>query len=106
MKWTITQLKCYPEKQGHANVVFQIDWMLTHTVKTETKVFQNIRVLVNPRKGPFIEYDILTEDHILGWLFDDLGAAEVALIETQIAAEVDKALNPSVIAPALPWELS
>jgi len=52
-------------------------------------------------KGNFIPYDDLTEDIVLGWVYEDLGA-EKTTIETTLTAKVEAKKNP-VSATGVPW---
>lgn len=50
----------------------------------------------------FIPYDQLTEEVVLGWVYDALGDQKVE-IEATLTAKVEAQLNP-VTANGLPWD--
>ena len=55
----------------------------------------------NPDQPGFIPYDQLTEEIVLGWVYEGLGDQK-AEIEATLTAKVKKQLNP-VTANGLPW---
>jgi hypothetical protein len=57
--------------------------------------------LNNPDEPGFIPYDQLTEEIVLGWVYESLGDQK-AEIEAGLTAKVEKQLNPTT-ANGLPW---
>jgi hypothetical protein len=55
----------------------------------------------NPDEPGFIPYEHLTEEIVLGWVYDALGDQK-AEIEANLTAKVEKQLHP-VTANGLPW---
>ena len=55
----------------------------------------------NPDEPGFIPYDQLTQQIVLGWVFDGLGTQK-AEIEATLTAKVEKQLNPTT-ANGVPW---
>jgi hypothetical protein len=55
----------------------------------------------NPSEPGFIPYDQLTQEIVLGWVYDALGDQK-AEIEANLTAKVEKQLNP-VTANGMPW---
>lgn len=55
----------------------------------------------NPDEPGFIPYDQLTQEIVLGWVFDGLGDQK-AEIEATLTAKVEKQLNPTT-AQGVPW---
>jgi hypothetical protein len=55
----------------------------------------------NPDEPGFIPYDQLTEEIVLGWVYDALGDQK-AEIEATLTAKVEKQLAPTT-ANGLPW---
>lgn len=56
----------------------------------------------NPDRPGFIPYDQLTQEIVLGWVFDSLGPEKKAEIEADRTAKVEKQLHP-VTGQGLPW---
>jgi hypothetical protein len=56
----------------------------------------------NPSEPGFIPYDQLTEQNVLGWVFEALGA-EKQEIEVTLTAKVQAQLNPAT-AQGVPWK--
>lgn len=55
----------------------------------------------DPSEPGFIPYDQLTQEIVLGWVFDGLGPQK-AEIEATLTAKVEKQLNPTT-AQGVPW---
>lgn len=56
----------------------------------------------NPDEPGFVPYDQLTEQIVLGWVFETLGDQK-AKIEADLTAKVEAQLHP-VTAEGLPWQ--
>lgn len=52
--------------------------------------------------GQFVPYDQLTEAQVVGWVQAALGPEQVAFIEAQLQANVDKQKNPTS-SGGVPW---
>jgi hypothetical protein len=101
--WQIMQLDCYPQQDGHTDVVFTVHWRRQATDGTHfADTYGSQSVTLDP-DAPFTAYADLTEAQVIGWLEDAFGeetlAAQVAALDQQIANQI----NPPVIRPPLPW---
>jgi len=103
-KWVISQLECYPEADGHQDVVFTIHWRRQATDGNghNADIYGAQAVTLNA-EAPFTPYADLTFDQVVGWLEDALGpetcAAQIVALDTQIENQI----NPPVVTPPLPW---
>lgn len=105
--WNITEIQCYPEKDGKQNVAYAVFWIATAqdsdmpeteegpVVATET----GCAGLGDPT-GAFTAYDKLTKDQVIGWVKDTLGAEAVATIENNLTAAL---ASHSAASLTLPW---
>jgi hypothetical protein len=50
----------------------------------------------------FIPYDDLTEEIVIGWVKDEMGANQVAAYEAAVQGQIDAQINPTH-ASGLPW---
>lgn len=101
--WTIAQLDCYPEHEGHTDVVFTAHWRLDGTDGEYTAgVYGSVGLTLDP-EAPFTAYADLTEGQVIGWVKDALGAEQVADYEASVAAQIEAQINPPVVTPPLPW---
>jgi len=56
----------------------------------------------NPDQPGFIPYDQLTQDIVLGWVWEALGTDGKAAMEAKLTAKVEAQLNPTT-AQGVPW---
>lgn len=102
--WVISQLECYPEADGHQDVVFTVHWRRQATDGNghNADIYGSQAVTLDP-DAPFTPYADLTFDQVVGWLEDAMGeetlAAQIAALDKQIEDQK----NPPVVRPALPW---
>lgn len=101
--WTVAQLDCYPEHEGHTDVVFTAHWRCDGTDGEYTAgVYGSVGLTFDP-ESPFTAYADLTEAQVIGWVKDALGAEQVADYEASVAAQIEAQINPPVVMPPLPW---
>lgn len=102
--WVISQLDCYPEHEGRADVVFIVHWRRQaddgdgHT----GDVFGMLPLVLDPA-APFTPYAELTFSQICGWVEDTLGAAQIAQLDANLDRQIANQINPPVVVPPLPW---
>lgn len=102
--WNISQLECYPEHEGEANVVFTIHWRYGATdgdYFADVYGSQGVSVEIDPEN--FIAYEDLTKADVVGWLEDVMGAEKIAEMKANLASQIDNLKNPPVVRPSLPW---
>lgn len=101
--WTINQMDAYPEKDNEVDVVFQIHWDCTQTEgEYSGRVYGTVGVTLDA-SAPFTPYASLTQDQVIGWVKDALGAETVAATEANVAQQIEDQKNPRVVTPQLPW---
>lgn len=101
--WSVVQMDCYPQADGETDVVFTAHWTLTATDGTYTgSVYGSQAVTVDPA-APFTPYADLTEEQVVGWVQDAMGAEQVAAYEDNVAGQIANQINPPVVTPDLPW---
>ena len=102
--WGIVQLDAYPEKDGLTDVVFTVHWNLTgddgegHT----GYAYGSVGVTLD-EGGAYMPFAELTQEQVVGWVKDSLGAEQVASLEASVATQIENQINPPVVTPALPW---
>lgn len=84
--------------------VVVVDWSCTASAPGVQSAFYGgqTRYENNPDQPGFIPYDQLTQEIVLGWVFDSLGPEKKAEIEADRTAKVEKQLHP-VTGQGLPW---
>ncbi len=101
--WVIEQLDCYPELDGHTDVVFTAHWRLNGTDGTYNgTVYGSVGLSFQPGE-PFTPYADLTQDQVVGWVQAALGPEQVQSLTDNVAAQIAAQVNPPVVTPPLPW---
>jgi hypothetical protein len=101
--WNIVAMNAYPQHEGETDVVFTVHWTLTGTDGTYTgSVYGSVGVTY-AQGSPFTPYAQLTQDQVIGWVKEALGAEQVANYETNVATQIENQANPPVVTPPLPW---
>lgn len=101
--WAIVQMDALPTADGHTDVVNNAHWTLTATDGTHTGYVYGSQSLPAPTGPDFTPYNQLTQDQVIGWVKEALGAEQVASYEANVAAQIEAQINPPVITPPLPW---
>jgi len=97
---TITNL--YTVQQPDPDYVVNALWTVTGVDGSNTaSIGGNTQFNSADQEGPFIPYDQLTEQIVIGWVFDGLGTQK-AEIEATLTAKVEKQINPTT-ANGVPW---
>lgn len=101
--WNVVQMDCYPEKDGLTDVVFTIHWTLTAVDGDYTGYAYGSVGVTLDEGSPYTPYADLTQDQVVGWVKDSLGAEQVASLEAGVATQIENQINPPVVTPPLPW---
>lgn len=102
-QWKIAQLDCYPEFEGHADVVFTAHWRVEATDGDYNASVYGTIGLTLDTKSPYTPYADLTEEQVVGWVKDAMGNEQVLAIGENLANQIADQKNPKVVSPALPW---
>ena len=82
--------------------VINVAWACTAQQDSSSAFYGGTTTYVNnPDQPDFIPYENLTEEIVLGWVYDALGDQK-AEIEANLMTKVEKQLHP-VTANGLPW---
>lgn len=99
--WFIDQIKTaqIPE----ANFVTEVNWGVRATDGVQKFVVQS-NLSFNHLFGVFVPYEQLTEEMVIGWVKEKLGAEMVADYENSLEKQI-KGINkiPSLTVTPLPW---
>lgn len=101
--WSVKQMDAYPQHNDEVNVVFNVHWTLVGTDGEHTASVYGSSGVTLDADAPFTPYSELTEEQVIGWVHDALGAEQVAAYEDNIAQQIDSLINPPVVRPELPW---
>lgn len=104
--WAVNGMSCYPEHEGHEDVVFNVQWCcnaLEDGIGTAT--YGSTDVTLKPDQ-PFTPYDNLTIEQVIGWVKEELGSDKVAEQEAQTLALLEeKKAPPKTVSLPLPWNI-
>jgi hypothetical protein len=110
LTWNVVKMDCYPDKDNYVDVVFMVHWTLTGEKVQDGQVYSaNVYGSVGVQFEPgevFTPYNQLTKDQVVGWVKNALGEEEVDAYEQSINNQIQAQINPPVVAPPLPWEVS
>lgn len=101
--WVISSLECYPEHEGHPEVVFTVHWRRQATDGTHTADIYGTQGVTLAPDAPFTPYAELTQAQVEGWLVDAMGAERVAEMDANLDKQIENQINPPVVTPPLPW---
>ena len=87
---------------GEQNYVVNAAYDVTGVDGTYTAILSNSAQFSTASVSPFIPYDQLTNDIVVGWIQQDLGVNGVNSIEACIQGQIDSQINPPVIPEVTP----
>ena len=87
---------------GEQNYVVNAAYDVTGVNGTYTASLQNTAQFSTASVSPFIPYDQLTNDIVVGWIQQDLGVNGVNSIEACIQGQIDSQINPPVVPVVTP----
>ena len=99
--WTVTAMDCYPQAEGHTDVVFQVGWRCNGTDGTFNGTVYSTQSVTYKAGAPYTPYDDLTEDQVLDWIWE--AGVDKAATEAAVAQQIANQVNPPVVTPPLPW---
>lgn len=104
--WTVDALSVQNTNPQFPNDVIIVQWHVTATSPKGTVAEFSLSTRIAPAsEGDFVPYDQLTEDQVIGWVKEELGAEYVATIEQNLDLNIEAQENPPPCpTPApLPW---
>lgn len=101
--WSVNKLEAYPEYEGQTDVVFGIHWTLTATDGIHQSQIYGSHNMTLEFEVPFTPYSKLTEAQVIAWLFAGIGSEQATAFEANVEQQLQDVINPSVVAPPLPW---
>ena len=101
--WTVTKL--YTLQQPDPNYVVTAYWRLTGVDGQYTAYIENINTFDSQQESNFIPYDQLTNDIVIGWVQNQLGAGGISSWEACVQGQINSLINPPVSPQntPLPW---
>ena len=98
--WTVTTMNCYPTVGSETDVVFTVHWTCSGTDGTYTSSVYSTCSVPSPT-GTFTPYADLTQEQVLGWIWDN--GVDKDATEAAVQQQIDNQINPPVVTLPLPW---
>ena len=103
--WTVKDL--FTQAVGdEQNYVVTVYYLVNAVEDTYSSQLENIARFSTASVSPFIPYDQLTNDIVIGWVKGELGENGVISIEASLAGIIESEKNPPVVPQNTPlhWE--
>ena len=93
--WVVTDL--YTQTiENEQNYVVTAFYDVTGVDGVYTASLSNVAQFSTESVSPFIPYENLTNDIVIGWIQSELGVNGVSSIEASIQGQIDSQINPPV----------
>jgi trehalose utilization protein len=99
--WMVHSMATKPSVSGVSNAVQKIYWECQGREGSSMMRAQGCVELADPDPENFVNYDDLTEDDVLNWVWGNVGKEKV---EDALASRVSKKTNPTTVSLPNPWE--
>lgn len=95
MNWLVDGDLVTADIDGYQNVVVQVPWVCQANSEGITINMHGKTDLAYNSSSPFIQYDDLTQNEVIGWVKDALGVDGVTFYETKTQEQLDiEVANP------------
>ena len=98
--WVIDSMNTATSLDGHDNVVVSANWRC-NGVDGEFSASNYGSVNFAAPGNPFTQYDDLTEEEVLQWVWDS--GVTKSIIEASVTAQVELLVMPPVVTLPNPW---
>lgn len=102
MQWAISHLETLPESQGHQNVVYAAHWFLTLAEEDRISQTAGTAYFMYNSEVEFIPFEELTEETLIGWVKNYLGAERVQNYENSVIMKNEEQKNSTPVDPDPP----
>lgn len=101
--WTINAM--YTVQQPDPDYVVNVVWTLTGVDGEYTASIGGNTLFDSQQADPFIPYNELTQEIVIGWVQNNLGPQGIANFEANVQGQIDSMINPPVSPQntLLPW---
>ena len=93
-------MNCYPTVGSETDVVFVVHWTCSGTDGTYTSSVYSTCSVPTPT-GTFTPYSDLTQEQVLGWIWDN--GVDKDATEAAVQAQIEAQINPPIVTLPLPW---
>ena len=103
INWTVTAMDCYPQEDGHTDVVFTVHWTCAGTDGNYNASIYSTCAIPAPTGSAFTPYADLTQNQVLGWIWAN--GVDKDATEAAVQQQINNQINPPVVTPPLPWSV-
>ena len=95
--WNCKTVDVHPQEEGETDVVYNVHWIVTGTEGDYSVNSIGTQVVPLDPETPFIPFEDLTNEIVVGWTKDAMGADQVQAIEDSIASQIAELENPTSV---------
>lgn len=103
-EWNCKTVDVHPIEEEYTDVVYNVHWSLkgiSDQLDPDGNPYQassigTQTVALDP-ESEFIPFDQLTNEIVVGWTKEAMGAEQVAELEQSLAAQIEEKINPTSI---------
>jgi hypothetical protein len=104
--WKIEKLEVKHQEAGLSNIVVGANWRIEAIDEREESrqreyVFGQTKF--GPPGQPFVDFNVLTEDFVLAWVFKTIGQEKKEQVEKEALDKLIAAQSPNVVIKPVPW---
>ena len=98
--WKVKSLAIKPIQGEFTDVVITAQWNCNGQQESYSGSYYQSTDFQAPESSKFIPYNDLTQDEVLGWIWQYV---DKATVEGYVQTQIDNQINPPIVYPELPW---
>ncbi len=95
--WNCKTVDVHPQAEGETNVVYNVHWIVKGVKEEYSASSIGTQTVELDPETTFIPFEDLTNEIIVGWTKEAIGADQVQAIEDGIAAQIAELENPTSV---------
>eukprot|EP00481_Brizalina_sp_1-RS-2013_P001809 TRINITY_DN460_c0_g1_i2.p1 TRINITY_DN460_c0_g1~~TRINITY_DN460_c0_g1_i2.p1 ORF type:complete len:115 (-),score=16.89 TRINITY_DN460_c0_g1_i2:72-416(-) len=102
--WNCKTVDVHPQEAGETDVVYSVHWIVTgisDELDPEGNAYQSTsigtQIVPLDSESEFIPFEDLTNEIVVDWTKDAMGAEQVTSIEASIQQAIDLEINPTSV---------
>ncbi len=96
-EWNCKTVDVHPQEEDEIDVVYNVHWIVTGTEGDYTATSIGTQIVALDSETPFIPFEDLTNEIIVGWTKEAIGEDQVQAIENGIASQIAELENPTSV---------
>ena len=100
--WNCKTVDVHPSEADYTDVVYNVHWIVTgvsDVLDSQGNPYQATSIGTQPvplsPESEFIPFDQLTNETVVSWTKEAIGAEQVAAIEQSITNQIEQEINPT-----------